>query len=71
MEAVDINLQRSVCAGAGVNDDFAELFAAGRGVFDALGMDGYTSQPCCPRYLRCFDFCQPDGGDLAKFFCVR
>jgi len=56
MEAVDINLQRSVYAGAGVNDDFAELPAAGRGILDAVGMDGYTSQVCCPSYRRCFDF---------------
>ncbi|MDT4290281.1 hypothetical protein RO575_11980 [Methylomonas sp. MO1] len=67
MEAVDINLQRSLCAGAVVNDDFAELFAAGRGILDAVGMDGGTSMARCPSDLRCFDFSQSDGGDLAKF----
>jgi len=67
VETVDINLQRSLCAVAGVNDDFTELLAAGRGVFDAVGMDCCTSQARCPSYLRCFDFSQSGGGDLAKF----
>lgn len=67
VEAVDINLQRSLCAGTGVNGDFAELLAPGRGLFDAVGMDGCASQARCPSYLRCFDFSQSDGGDVAKF----
>ncbi|CAD6873240.1 hypothetical protein [Methylomonas fluvii] len=66
MEVLDINLQRSVCAGAVGNDDFAELPAAGRGILDAAGLDGGTAQACCPRYCRCFDVSQSDGGDLAK-----